>query len=582
MITLSWRRFLAFGFLGIWAIVSLGAMAAMYTLWWKRERVAYLSVDVKTQREIIWNQAGLPDGLLALFPRMETWPQNISYSIHGDINRQSYLKYLLLPRMPRGSEQFIVDVDSLQIKGEGSLVPQTDAKQPRPFVAPLLSLLILSGITSLVRIIGRPSSLNTPEAFALACLLVLMVVVGSKAVFLQAVPGFLVLLIMACCGWLLAVAFFWRDFSQKLRCFCMSGKGQLLVDWPFMRPRKWEIFFCLVLLVSLAWSVLMSVVVVPDDWDAWAIWGAKAKALALSIGPLQDVTYFGHGDYPLLWPAVWALSGWCGGGWEEMGSRIWGPVFMMLCCWELMHVVWHRSSCRWPALLTGALFASIPMVPLVASWSYAEAPFWLMTLCSFGCLSRWRETGDQWEIICAALLAVAAALTKNEGVLFALLAMLWIPATGHPARFRAMGLFLAVIAFFYLPWLYWVKIQLTLSSHATEGLRLSWGTLARAGERLPTALEVIGRMWADLRQWNVVLWGLAVAMFWSLRQPGHREDFLLPMGMLLAYCIIVVFHTADIYWQVGTSWNRLTLQVIPLILAIVVPRMVRPVCQWLR
>lgn len=106
--------------------------------------------------------------------------------------------------------------------------------------------------------------------------------------------------------------------------------------------------------------------------------------------------------------------------------------------------------------------------------------------------------------------------------------------------------------------------------------------ITRAGERLPTALEVIGRIWADPRQWNAVLWGLDVAMVWSFRQPGRREDLLLPMGILLAYCIIVVFHTADIYWQVGTYWNRLTLHVVPLALAIVVPRMVHSVRQWLR
>ncbi len=582
MINLPWRRFLALGLLGIWATVSLAAMGAMYTLWWQRERVAYLGVDVKTQRGIIWNQSGLPDGLLALLPRLETWPPNISYAIDGDINRQSYLKYLLLPRMPRGSDDYTVDVDSLRVEGAGSLSTFEGEKSSRGLFAPLLSFLIVSGITLLFRKTAGQSEQSIPEAFALSCLLVMLIVVAAKTLFHQAIPGFIILSVMAVLGWLLAAAAWWLDYRQKRGCGFIPGKKRLLDLWLSMRASRWEVFFCLLLLASLVWSMLMSVVVVPDDWDAWAIWGAKAKALALGAGPLQDVTYFGHGDYPLLWPAVWALSGWCGGGWEEMGSRIWGPVFMLFSSWELIHVVWRRSACRWPALLAGTMFASIPMVPLVASWSYAEAPFWLMTLCSYGCLLHWRETGDRRDITCAALLAVAAALTKNEGVLFALLALLWIFATGRPARIRAMGLFLAVMACLYLPWLYWVKIQLVLSSHATEGLRLNWDTIIRAGERLPTAVEVIGRMWADPRQWNVVLWGLAVAMVWSFKQPGHREDFLLPMGILLVYCIIVLFHTADIYWQVGTSWNRLTLHVVPLALAIVVPRLVHPARQWLR
>jgi len=65
----------------------------------------------------------------------------------------------------------------------------------------------------------------------------------------------------------------------------------------------------------------MSVVVVPDDWDAWAIWGSRAKLLALGHSPLIDVTKFGHTDYPLLWPSIWSFSGWCAGGWEEQWSR---------------------------------------------------------------------------------------------------------------------------------------------------------------------------------------------------------------------------------------------------------------------
>jgi hypothetical protein len=254
---------------------------------------------------------------------------------------------------------------------------------------------------------------------------------------------------------------------------------------------------------------------------------------------------------------------------------------MLMCSWEIIHVVWRNSDSRRAALLAAALFATIPMVPLVASWSYAEAPLWLMTICTYGCLSRWRSTGSTADIACAALFTVAAAMTKNEGVLFSALVVLWIFASRRQGRLGALGMLAAIFCCLYLPWVYWVKIHLALSSHATEGLHISPEILARAAERLPVALEVIGRMWMDPRQWNVVLWGLALAMLYAMCRGEQREDFLLPLGMLLAYCVIVVFHTADIYWQVGTSWNRLTLQAIPLSLAMVVPRLVNPVRRWM-
>ncbi len=578
MISPFWRRFVAKGLLGCWIIVSLAALAAMYSLWWQRERAVYLGVEPLGQREAIWKQAGLPDGVLALLPRLETWPKDASYSIHGDSNRQSYLKYLLLPRVPRGSERYVVDVDSLQIHGEGT-EHILEKNVPFPAVsAPLGSLLVVAGITLLLRRLPHRSGMSVPEAFALSCLLVMLAVVASKAIFHRASPGFAALLVVSGCGWLWRLA----HALKKHRTLKEEGGSAYPVRlvrayWRAARFDWWELLFIALLFFSLVWSALMAVVVVPDDWDAWAIWGPKAKALALSVGPLLDVTYFGHGDYPLLWPAVWALSGWCGGGWEEMGSRIWGPVFMLMCSWELIHVVRRNSDSRRAALLAAALFATIPMVPLVASWSYAEAPFWLMTICTYGCLTRWRVTGSNVDIACAAILTVATALTKNEGVLFSVLVVLWIFFSRRPGRFKAMGMLAGMFFFLYLPWVYWVKIHLALSSHATEGLHLSLETLTRAAERLPTALEVIVRMWADPRQWNVVLLGLVASIVYALCRSKQREDFLLPVGMMLAYCIIVVFHTADIYWQVGTSWNRLTLQAIPLALAMVVPRLVIPV-----
>jgi len=582
MISPLWRRIVAKGLLVSWILVSLAASAAMYSLWWQRERAVFLGVDPQGQREAIWKQAGLPDGVLALLPRLETWPTDASYSIHGDTNRQSYLKYLLLPRVPRGSDRYVVDVDSLQIQGEGSERIREREAPLRGVSAPLGSLLIAAGITLLLRRLAHRSGMSVPEAFALSCLLIMMAVVASKAVLFTSFPACVVLSAVSVGGWLWQLTSVLRgQGTLQEEGECARPVRKVRADWRSVRFDRWELLFIVLLLSSLVWSVLMAVVVVPDDWDAWAIWGAKAKALALAVGPLRDVTYFGHGDYPLLWPAVWALSGWCGGGWEEMGSRIWGPVFMLMCSWEIIHVVWRNSDSRRAALLAAALFATIPMVPLVASWSYAEAPLWLMTICTYGCLSRWRSTGSTADIACAALFTVAAAMTKNEGVLFSALVVLWIFASRRQGRLGALGMLAAIFCCLYLPWVYWVKIHLALSSHATEGLHISPEILARAAERLPVALEVIGRMWMDPRQWNVVLWGLALAMLYAMCRGEQREDFLLPLGMLLAYCVIVVFHTADIYWQVGTSWNRLTLQAIPLSLAMVVPRLVNPVRRWM-
>lgn len=330
----------------------------------------------------------------------------------------------------------------------------------------------------------------------------------------------------------------------------------------------------LIIVLNLFWSFLMSVVVVPDDWDAWAIWGAKAKVLALGKGPLIDVTHFGHPDYPLLWPSVWAFSGWCTGGWEEKWSRGWGAVFLLLSAWVLFLIIRRKTQSEMAGMLTAAFFLSVPMVPLLASWSYAEAPLWLMMLCGLACLVRWQESGKTCDAVLAGLFGAAAAYTKNEGVLFALLLGCWFAAVSGK-RVVSVTFFFGVFLVCYAPWIYWTRVVHDLGSHTTTGLHLSAETLRWAADRLPAAVEAIRRMWIDIRQWSIVGWGMGIAWVYLLFSPRTRNRLalLLPAFMLAAFLIIIVFHAADVAWQVGTSWNRLTVQVFPLFFVTVIPEM---------
>ena len=233
----------------------------------------------------------------------------------------------------------------------------------------------------------------------------------------------------------------------------------------------------------------------------------------------------------------------------------------------------HRETKRIDiALLASTLFVSIPLVPLIASWSYAEAPFWVMTISSFGCLLLWRNNGKRFHLVWAAFLAAAAAYTKNEGILFCVIAAAWIiTVPGH--RLKSLSLFLIVFAVCYGPWYYWIRVVSDLGSHATTGLSLSTAAVLRAMGRFSNAFEMIVDLYSDIRQWNLVLWGAGIgwlAVFW--RKSQNYADVLFPIFLLLGYLVIILFHQAEIYWQVGTSWNRLTVQVIPLLIVVVVPK----------
>ncbi|HEA65656.1 MAG TPA: hypothetical protein ENI07_02370 [Desulfobacterales bacterium] len=578
------RKYFISGLLLIWLLVTLIAIAGMYRLWWQRERTLYWGQDITTQRSKVLQRAGIPVSTLKDFKKIDSkWPINIHYKPSGNHNTLSYLTYLLIPRIPSGESEYRLKVERAKVdfSGNPSPVPTKHPYTDGPKVQGLiLSILLVSGFAYILKFVRPSLKMSVPELSGLACFLLMTAVLLSIRVFNSAGFGFKLYAAVGGIGWVL----FSYEHIKKLS-LSSAGKWsetrsyffkKIFPDNKSQTKEGRRLFMTLLYLIGLlifVWSLLMAVIVVPDDWDAWAIWGAKAKVLALAQGPLENVIYFGHQDYPLLWPAVWAFSGWCSGGWEEHWSRGWGVLFMLLTAWQISTII-HRQTRHTKTALTGAiLFLSIPMVPLVASWSYAEAPLWLMITCCFGCLLRWRTDESKINLFLGALFAAAAAYTKNEGVLFALLGFLWVLATKSTRWRDAIFIYLIPFAILYAPWVYWTRISLDMSSHATVGLVFNTDAVMIALKRVPETMRLIGNMWLDIKQWNVVLGLIGLAMIFHLVKGKKHQwiDIMLPVSLLLGFLVIILFHSQNIGWQVGTSWNRLTIQAIPLfIIAIVI------------
>lgn len=105
------RKYTTVFILVSWVGISLMALGGMYKLWWERERSLYLGKSVEHQRTVINQGAGLSTELLGrVYQMMDLWPTNISYNAVGDHNQLSYAKYLLIPRLPSGSQQYLLTV----------------------------------------------------------------------------------------------------------------------------------------------------------------------------------------------------------------------------------------------------------------------------------------------------------------------------------------------------------------------------------------------------------------------------------------------------------------------------------------
>jgi hypothetical protein len=304
----------------------------------------------------------------------------------------------------------------------------------------------------------------------------------------------------------------------------------------------------------------MAVVVVPDDWDAWAMWGAKAKVLALGKGPLDEVTRFGSPEYPLLWPSLWAFTGWLGGGWEEHWAKGWGAILLALTAWQIMvHVRAESTSPLTTAeVLPAVMFVSMPFVSLAASWAYAEPAYWLALACAWSALIALREQPCGWTATVAGLLLAATMYTKNEGAVFAAIAGAWLLPRREVRLVHKLTVY-ATAAFAFLPWLAWTRLLHGLDTTSAGG----FVTLADAVHRLGTSgvatVAHMLRIALDPRLWGLGLAGVVGITAYALLRGGSRERIPVSVvaALFIAYTVVFFLGRNDPLWQVGMAWSRL-------------------------
>ena len=560
--------------LGTWILTSIAALVAMYHLWWGRERLLYLGKPTAVQREAVFRKAGLPPILHEIERINNTWPLQMSYALEASNVDRSYLVYLLSPRIPSHEGVNRIRVAGGEIHVEDSGIERDLSKEdPYPPLRPSfrslwLSVLLVFGSTLLIqRIIGLRIS-RLPELFALALFGLTLLTITARIMTGSSDPAMWLMTALGLTGWLTA---FFRVSGKHRTLPAFYGVGTLFSGDIKMRL---VIGLCAVLLVAgCFWSLLMACSVVPDDWDAWATWGPKAKYLAMGKGPMINLTSLGLSDYPLLWPSTWAFAGWLAGGWEEHWSKAWGAVFLLLTAWEIGVSVQRQTDLPPYAWICTAAFVTIPCVPLIASWAYAESVFWLMLACSTSTLLRWRDGNALSDLLLAGIFAAAACHAKNEGLVFCLLTVFWVAINDRSHCHKNVALFILPGAVVYGPWVWWTKLHLGLVSATTQNIHFDAVTLKWVISRIPDGVIKVVAIWMDVRQWNIVLFLLLCFSVYAFFRGGNRvrSDLMIPGGMLICFFVLDLFYDGPINWVLGTNWNRLTIQVVPITIMLIAP-----------
>jgi len=372
-------------------------------------------------------------------------------------------------------------------------------------------------------------------------------------------------------GLLMVAALIWRRRSPEPRQkppAAPEGRGEI---WLFRGAAA----LVVAALLSGWW---MSTRASPHgDWDAFSIWNLRAKFLAGGSDVWRHAvarSLFGghlgaaHPDYPLLLSGLvgqaWMLSG----GVDVAFPAVIGLVFDVLLLALLAGALtWLRDErAGWLGLLLlggGELFAS-----QIAA-QYADIPLACYALGTVALLAGAQGRPSTRSLpFWAGLLAALAAWTKNEGLVFFLLALGWC---GWRWGRRSVLAFLAGAA----PSLAVVLCFKLLLAPATAGLFPA--TVAQAASKLADPqrwwliVQSYARTFWDLGFWWAHPVALAVIWIWAAGPagPAHRRQMavgLIPAAMLAADFLVYLLTVADLRWHLSTSVNRLWLEMWPSLL----------------
>jgi len=431
------------------------------------------------------------------------------------------------------------------------------------------------------------------------------------------------LLVILTLGMVGAKLFTWKEeclFSETLSLVVILGTGSLgyllfLLGLVGVRPTRWSfvvlfvvtmipcIFFFrnwkipinelrsgflhitrLPFVVSTALFILLlifqSIVLVHAlgshlyEWDAFAIWGLKAKVIALKgIIPCPD--YFGdlslgysHLDYPLMIPFLMAGVYGVLGHIDDQMAKLSLPVIYF----GLMCLVFAFSKRRLPTPAAFTITAIVMGTPVMLRWAgsgNADVPLTAFYTASVVYLLDWEEHSKWRSCVLCGILSGFAAFTKNEGLALGAINCLVIflfPIRSQYWRRRLSGAVLCVATFIILilPWLIWSNDIPRTEENYPAHLRFS--EIIKNVSRIPIILSEFVSQVVSIWQYGLIWLILIVSAIIRWRAFCDRTTFTacsLFLLHLVTYFLIFLVTPWDIRELLSVALDRLVLHILP-------------------
>jgi hypothetical protein len=333
------------------------------------------------------------------------------------------------------------------------------------------------------------------------------------------------------------------------------------------------------LFVTVAGLVMILVVALSSplvEWDAFAIWGFKAKVLThetLRLTPayFHDLTLsYSHLDYPLMVPfltaGVYAAMGIVD---DQTGKLV--SVFLDVLIVPMVYLGLRWKLRRLPAACLCAILAMLPVMFRYGGVGCADLPLAMFYAGSIFYVARWIDR-QQWpDLILAILFSAFAAFTKSEGVVLALMNGvvllgygLW---NGRRRDWVGAAAFFAGLLAMDAAWLIWSRSL--PHTHEDYGSKLLSSLVVT---HLPGLKEIIPAMLVQTTEFQVwgLLWIMAAVLAllgWrALARPYVLALWILLVMHLMVYALAYSVTPWDLAVLMPMTMDRLLLHTIPAVI----------------
>jgi hypothetical protein len=289
------------------------------------------------------------------------------------------------------------------------------------------------------------------------------------------------------------------------------------------------------------------------EWDGWAIWAMKARALYDFGGVAHGVFTtqpYGPLQHPLLLPSLEAT------GFRSMGAFDGTLIHLQLAllAFGFAAALWTLLRERVPAAFVGATILAIvaadSTLRQLAS-NLADIPLAFFVALGVVALARTLLEDDVSLRPVAAVMLGAATLTKPEGLLFALAALVPFVAI---VRTRSALLTAAAVALILLPWRIFVAVHHLKNPEYSFGDAVNPAYLSEHSDRVSPAIagvwhQVWSSGWALLVPLALIAFaGALLARRWRLAGFAAAWALLSFGGIVLVFWISVVPVELTLKW----------------------------------